>query len=175
MMFEQPAWTKVIPPPTILAIATLGPVGRRMRAPGTWGSAAGLLYFIVCFVGVYPLGNFGILLTSALGAYFAVGICGEAETLMGKHDPGEVILDEFVAMPLCFLGWGWIAGPWTLPFAGLLLADFLLFRFYDIRKPLVINTLQGLPGGWGIVADDTAAALATCATLHIAHAIWVLA
>jgi phosphatidylglycerophosphatase A len=39
----------------------------------------------------------------------------------------------------------------------------------------VINSLQRLPGGWGIVLDDTAAALATCATLHIAHAVWVLA
>src|ERR1035438_5194885 len=41
----------------------------------------------------------------------AVGICGEAEVRLGRHDPGEVILDEFVAMPLCFLGWQWIVGP----------------------------------------------------------------
>jgi phosphatidylglycerophosphatase A len=39
----------------------------------------------------------------------------------------------------------------------------------------VIDALQRLPGGWGIVLDDTAAALATCATLHIGHLAWVLA
>ncbi len=152
-------------------MATLGPVGLRMRAPGTWGSAAGLLFFAVCF---YPLGIVESLVAIAALAYFAVGVCGEAEIRLGKHDPGEVILDEFVAMPLCFLGWPMIIGPGLVPFLGLMLAGFALFRFYDIKKPLVINSLQDLPGGWGIVLDDTAAALATCATLHLSHAIWVL-
>ena len=103
-----------------------------------------------------------------------MGVCGEAEIRLGRHDPGEVILDEFVAMPLCFLGWPMIIGPGLLPFLGLMLAGFALFRLYDITKPLVIDSLQELPGGWGIVLDDTAAALATCATLHLAHAVWVL-
>jgi phosphatidylglycerophosphatase A len=77
-------------------------------------------------------------------------------------------------MPLCFLGWQWIAGTGTLPYLVLLAAGFCLFRLYDIFKPWVIDSLQELPGGWGVVADDTAAALATCATLHLAHALWVL-
>lgn len=174
MKFGQPAWTRHIPPPDILRLATLGPLGLRMRAPGTWGSAAGLLFFIVCFVGFHPLGILGSLVTIALAAYFAVGVCGEAESLLGRHDPSEVILDEFVAMPLCFLGWQWIAGSGFLAFLALAASGFALFRFYDIRKPLVINALQELPGGWGIVADDIAAALATCATLHVAHAVWAV-
>jgi phosphatidylglycerophosphatase A len=37
-------------------------------------------------------------------------------------------------------------------------------------KPLGIRRLQDLPGGWGIVVDDVAAALATCAVLH--GAVW---
>jgi phosphatidylglycerophosphatase A len=152
-------------------MATLGPVGLQRRAPGTWGSAAGLLFFAICF---HPLGIVESLVAIAALAYFAVGVCGEAEIRLGKHDPGEVILDEFVAMPLCFLGWPMIIGPGLIPFLGLMLAGFALFRFYDIKKPLVINSLQDLPGGWGIVLDDTAAALATCATLHLSHAIWVL-
>lgn len=152
-------------------MATLGPVGARMKAPGTWGSAAGVLFFIVCF---FPLGIVESIIAIAVLGYLAVGICGEAEIRLGRHDPGEVILDEFVSMPLCFLGWRMIIGPGALPFLCLMLAGFALFRFYDIRKPLVINKLQDLPGGWGVVLDDTAAALATCATLHLAHAVWVL-
>jgi phosphatidylglycerophosphatase A len=169
MKFEQPGWTRSMPTPTILGWATLGPIGRRLPAPGTWGSVAGLAYF---YLGFQWMGIVGNLLASAAGAYLAVGICGEAEIRLGKHDPGEVILDEFVAMPLCFLGWqlnsmGPVQG-WAL-----ILAGFALFRLYDIWKPLVINSLQSLPGGWGIVLDDTAAALATCASLHLAHAVWV--
>jgi phosphatidylglycerophosphatase A len=171
MKFEQPNWPRQLPPQAVLNLATLGPVGRRLPAPGTWGSAAGVLFFFICFT---QLGYFEYLIIGAAMAYLAVGICGQAEIQMESHDPPEVIFDEFVAMPLCFYGWRMIAGTEPLPFLGMLLAGFVLFRFFDIRKPFVINSLQRLPGGWGIVLDDVAAALATCATLHIAHAIWML-
>jgi phosphatidylglycerophosphatase A len=175
-MFAQPSWSRHIAPQDTVRLATIGPLGTGKRAPGTWGSAAGLLYFLVCF------SQFGVreglvvtAVTSALAAYFAVGVCGDAERLLGRHDPSEVILDEFVAMPLCFLGWQWIALPGFLGLLVMLASGFALFRFFDIRKPFFINSLQDLPGGWGIVADDTAAALATCLTMHIAHLAWALA
>jgi phosphatidylglycerophosphatase A len=169
--FSQPKWTKELPTDVVVGFATLGPIGQKLKAPGTWGSLAGLFYFYVCFT---YMGIVGSLIASAIGAYVAIAICGEAEARLGRRDPGEVILDEFVAMPLCFLGWPWMLGYHFPPFPWVMVAGFALFRFYDIRKPLVINSLQALPGGWGIVLDDTAAALATCATLHIAHAICVL-
>jgi hypothetical protein len=111
MNFEQPAWTRMIPPALVLNLGPLGPLGTQMPAPGTWGSAAGLLFFWLCF---YQLGIVNVI-AAACAAYFAVGICGEAEIQLGKHDPGEVILDEFVAMPLCFIGWGWLAGELSVP------------------------------------------------------------
>jgi phosphatidylglycerophosphatase A len=169
--FEQPKWPGNLPPQAVLNLATLGPVGIKLPAPGTWGSAAGVIFFFVCFT-QFDLVEY--LIVGAAMAYLAVGICGQAEIQLETHDPPEVIFDEFVSMPLCFFGWRMIAGTQPLPFLGMLLAGFLIFRFFDIRKPFVINSLQKLPGGWGIVLDDTAAALATCATLHIAHAIWML-
>jgi phosphatidylglycerophosphatase A len=142
-----------------------------MPAPGTWGSAAGTLFFVLCMHAQTIAEN---LLASAVLGYFAVCFCGEAAKRLGRPDPGEVILDEFVAMPLCFLGWDMIAPSGFLGPLALLVAGFGVFRFYDIRKPWVIDSLQELPGGWGIVLDDTAAALATCLTLHLANALWVL-
>jgi phosphatidylglycerophosphatase A len=147
-------------------------VGRKLPAPGTWGSLAGLLYFTVFF---FPLGLVGNIFFSALGAYFAVAMCGEAEFRLGKKDPGEVILDEFIAMPLCFLGWrelaeGVVSASWTWL---IFLIGFGLFRLFDIAKPLGIRRLQDLPGGWGVVVDDLAAALAACATMHVAKFAWV--
>jgi len=169
MRLEQPIWPRFLPSRTVLMLATLGPVGRKLPAPGTWGSVAGLLYFTVFYLD--RLGLVGTLLASAVASYLAVAFCGEAEFRLGRKDPGEVILDEFVAMPLCFLGWNWLVGP--LPKWALLLAGFALFRFYDILKPLGIARLQDLPGGWGVVVDDLAAALAACATLHAAVWAWV--
>jgi len=167
MRLTQPLWPRALSTKTVLAIATLGPLGRRLPAPGTWGSAAGVLYFTVFFSRFGLIGN---LIASALAGWIAVGFCGEAEIRLGKKDPGEVILDEVVAMPLCFLGWQTLAARW--PAWGVLLGGFLLFRLFDIVKPLGIRRLQALPGGWGVVIDDTAAAFAACATLHACAWIW---
>ena len=169
MKLTQPIWPRLLPSSLVLAFATLGPLGRWRRAPGTWGSAAGLLYFTVFFwpLGFWPWSAWWTLVFSLPGLYLAVALCGEAEFRLGRRDPGEVILDEFMAMPLCFLGWPALArpqGPW--PAWAVFIAGFLLFRLFDIAKPLGIRRLQDLPGGWGIVVDDVAAALAACAVLH---------
>ncbi len=168
MRLEQPIWPRFLPSTTVLACATLGPIGRRLPAPGTWGSVAGLLYFTVVF---YPMGITGTLLLSAVGSYVAVALCGEAEFRLGRKDPGEVILDEFVAMPLCFLGWSMLVGP--LPAWAVFLLGLGLFRLFDIAKPFGISRLQDLPGGWGVVVDDLAAALAACLTMHTAQWVWL--
>lgn len=164
MRLSQPTWTRGLPTPLVVGLATLGPIGRRLPAPGTWGSAAGVLWVAAVFL-LPRLGLGATLILCAITGYLAVAFCGEAEIRLRKSDPGEVILDEFVAMPLCFLGWRALAAAWP-PWL-LLLAGFALFRFFDIAKPLGISGLQRLPGGWGVVIDDTAAALAACATLHV--------
>lgn len=177
MKLEQPIWPRFLPSNAVLASATLGPLGRGRRAPGTLGSAAGLLYCTVlfwqlwdwqwssCWTAIWS--GFWTAIFSLPGLYLAVAFCGEAEFRLGRRDPAEVILDEFTAMPLCFLGWPALArphGPWP-PWA-VFMAGFLLFRLFDIAKPFGIRRLQDLPGGWGIVADDVAAALAACLVLH---------
>lgn len=169
MRLSPPSWPRVLPSQLVIACATLGPLGRRLPAPGTWGSLAGLLYFALCFQRA-TIG--AILVASAIGGYLAVALCGEAEVRLRKQDPGEVVLDEVIAIPLCYLGWrAWLhlAPPWVL-----FLAGFALFRLFDIAKPLGIRRLQSLPGGWGVVADDLAAALAACATLHMAAWLWTV-
>jgi len=171
MRLASPSWTHRWPTGLVVALATLGPVGQRLPAPGTWGSAAGLLWVVAAFW--WPRLGLACTLALALASgYVAVAVCGEAETRLGKKDPGEIILDEFVAMPLCFLGWPALVGP--LPVWAVLLAGFALFRLFDIAKPLGIARLQNLPGGWGVVIDDTAAALAACVTLHLAVRLWLL-
>ena len=176
MKLEQPIWPRFLPSNLVLNLATLGPLGRKLRAPGTWGAAAGLLYFTVLFwpFGIWPWSGLWTAIFSLPGLYLAVAICGEAEFRLGRHDPPEVILDEFTSMPLCFLGWPSVAGvlpSWAAPWA-VFVAGFLLFRVFDIIKPFGIRKLQDLPAGWGIVIDDVAAALAACLVLHGAAWAW---
>lgn len=136
-----PATTRLNP---WVEIACLGPIGRRLPAPGTWGSLVGL----ALAAGLIQSGAEDLIAWVILGvALPAVWICAAAERGLGRPDPGEVIIDEVLAMPLCFLGWSRLesaAAPWVLFAVG-----FALFRLFDITKPLGIARLQRLPGGWG--------------------------
>jgi phosphatidylglycerophosphatase A len=70
---------------------------------------------------------------------------------LSDPDPSCVVIDE-VAGQLIALS--------MLPHtkSGILLS-FLLFRFFDIKKPWIISNLERLPGGIGIMADDIVAGL----------------
>jgi phosphatidylglycerophosphatase A len=160
--WADPQWPRRWPERAVTGIATLGPIGKLGRAPGTLGTLAGLIVFVLVrrWLPVAALAGVGLGL-----AWLAVAICGEAERRLGRKDPPCVILDEFVVVPLCFLGWPHLAA--IVPEAVVFALGFGLFRLFDIAKPLGIRELQQLPGGWGVVADDVAAALATCVALHL--------
>lgn len=158
-------WTRALSTPVVVNLATIGPVGRIKKAPGTWGSVVGIAFYAVLFHFASPI---AYIFLAALSAYFAVAICDAAEKRLQMRDPGMIVLDEVVAVPLVFLGMGGYGGVisshggWPV-----LVAGFALFRFFDVLKPLGISKLQNLPGGLGCVADDLAAGLAACVSLHV--------
>lgn len=152
-------------------LSTLGPIGRRLPAPGTWGSVFGVVFYWFAFQGINTPGTWlTFWMWALLLAVIAVPVCEAGEKFLGKTDPGEVNFDEFAVMPICFAGLGEViaASANTLYW---LLAGFVLFRLFDIFKPLFIKKLQNLKGGWGVVADDFAAAILTCVCLQAAH--WI--
>ena len=159
-MPDKFTWTRSLPTNLVLNLARLGSLGS-LKAPGTWGSLAGIGWYVLISFRLDMLVSLAI---TAAAAYIAVGICGEAEVRLQKRDPGEIVLDEFIAIPICFIGIpvNQFSEPWII-----LLIGFAVFRFFDIVKPLGIKRLQHLPGGTGVVMDDIAAALATCVVLHL--------
>jgi phosphatidylglycerophosphatase A len=103
--------------------------------------------------------------------------------LLRQTDPVSVVLDEIVAVPLCFVslvgGEYWRSG--HLPAPGfffqpntwlLTLCVLATFRLVDVFKPWPVRQSQSLPGGWGVVVDDLLAAiyvnLLTCLVWAIA-------
>ncbi len=159
-MIRWSAFARLIPSPLLENLATLGKLGYVKKGPGTVGSLAGVACYLVLFFRLHPLPYIFLCIVLIL---FAIAICGEAEYRLQKRDPGEIILDEFVAIPVVFFGIpvASFAQPWVP-----ILLGFVLFRFFDILKPLGISRLQNLPGGQGVVIDDVAAALVSCACLH---------
>src|SRR5262249_36961482 len=116
-------------------------------APGTVGSLAGL----PLAWGIQQLPPWGQPIAALLLFLAAVPICAAGASLLKAKDPRAVVFDEIAAFSVLFLG-----VKINVVTGGL---GFVLFRLFDVAKPWPIGQLERLPGGWGIVADDFAAAL----------------
>lgn len=129
-------------------IATFGYCGYFPFAPGTVGSAAGLLVYLIVYYTQSPLVEVGLIV-----GLFAAGVWAgtTAERYFGGIDPGPIVIDEVVGMliTLAFIPVG-LSGA---------IAGFVLFRIFDIIKPYPAGRLEALHGGLGVMADDAMAAI----------------
>ena len=129
-----------------LLLATVLGVGYVPVAPGTFGSAAGLvLWFVLPHTLLVDVTTIVVLFVA--GSWSGT----VAERHFGATDPGQVVIDEVMGMIITLflnpVGWpGAIAG-------------FVLFRLADVIKPYPANRLESLPGGVGVMADDAMAAI----------------
>jgi phosphatidylglycerophosphatase A len=132
-------------------------------APGTAGSLVGVLLFLPLAGLAWPTQ------LAATAALTLVGVFAAARVahLVGRKDPGLVVVDEVAGQWITF-----VALPFTPVTA---LAGFLLFRVADIVKPWPARDLERLPGGWGIMADDVAAGIYAQLLLRVGLAIWPVA
>ncbi len=152
-----------------ISLATCG-VGFIPLAPGTWGSAVGVLiyllfarietgssfYFlsegwrneqITAWIHVFNLTVF--LLFCLIGIWAS----GRATLVFQDKDPQKVVVDEVIGQLIVFLFVPFDIS-WKLVFAG-----FFFFRLFDIWKPYPIDSLQNLPAGIGVCADDIVAGI----------------
>ena len=143
-----------------LVIATALGAGYAPIAPGTFGSAVGLLLWLA-LPKLLWLQFLAIVAVSCAGAWS--GFVAEAH--FREQDPGQVVVDEVAGMMVTLL-----LNPAAS--AGWLVAAFVLFRASDIVKPFPVNRLERLPGGIGIMADDLAAGV--YANLALRLSMWIV-
>lgn len=135
----------------ILAVwaATGSYVGLIPYMPGTFGCLLGLGWVWVVTklpgLAVQGVAIGGLILIS-------VPICTRAARLLGKKDPGAIVLDEIASLPIVV--WGL-----DTSHVSIWVAAFVLHRVFDITKPPPVRSVERLPTGSGIVADDCVAAL----------------
>ena len=122
-----------------------GTVGTLVGLPLAWGLMH--LPSVLCQVG-----------TCLVLTLIAIPICGAAEKMIGGKDPGCIVADEYLTLPITVIG---LASPWAL------LSGFILHRIFDITKPPPIKQLQHIHGGFGIVIDDFLAALIALGLNHL--------
>jgi phosphatidylglycerophosphatase A len=129
-------------------LATAGYTGYFPFAPGTVGSAVGLVVYLIVWWAQSPMVEAGLIV-----AVFATGVWAGsiAERYFGGVDPGPIVIDEVLGMlvTLAFIPVGWSGA----------LAGFVLFRIFDVIKPYPAGRFEALHGGLGVMADDAMAAI----------------
>lgn len=145
-------------------LATWFGCGLSPRAPGTVGTLGAIPF------GAALLWSGGIegLLTATI-IVFTLGLWAarEYERHTGAHDPGAIVIDEVAGM--------WLA----MAVAGLspvmIALAFVLFRFFDIKKPWPVSWAdRKLPGAWGVMTDDIIAGAYAAALLGLVHIVLAL-
>ena len=132
------------------SVATCGPAGYSPVAPGTMGAIIGVLDYLILFWLVGSAFYTHMIASVLILPLFFLGVwaSNQVEAAWG-HDPSKVVIDEFVGQWIALL---WVPISWQTALAG-----FVLFRFFDILKPLFIKKLEALPHGWGVMSDDVLA------------------
>jgi len=125
-------------------------------APGTFGSLAALP---LCWL-MTRLPLFATIIIAAAIVAVSMWLAGQAEQILQQKDPGFIVIDEICGLVIALIG---------IPFTLVNVASgFILFRIFDIIKPVPIRTLERrIKGGAGIVLDDVAAGIIANIALRI--------
>lgn len=90
------------------------------------------------------------VLITAVITVLGVQAAGKMEAEWGQ-DSYRIVIDEVAGMCLTL-----IAIPVRWPY---IITGLVLFRFFDIAKPLFIRRMERLGGGWGVMMDDILAGI----------------
>jgi phosphatidylglycerophosphatase A len=132
-----------------LFVCTFGGVGYSPVAPGTAGSAAGLVvYTALRLAGATPIAE-----AVVIGIIIVAGIWSGslAERHFGTTDPGPGVIDEVAGMLVTLYA---LPAGWVMAIGG-----FFLFRALDVFKPFPAQRFERLHGGLGMMADDLMVAI----------------
>tara|TARA_B100001750_G_scaffold107484_1_gene84959 strand:+ start:108 stop:545 length:438 start_codon:yes stop_codon:yes gene_type:complete len=121
-------------------------IGYIKYAPGTIASFLALLiYYFIPNIFFYQI--IILFLLAIFGFYLCFIFCKNSLI----EDPPYIVIDEILGMYISIF---------MLPKSILIYAlAFLLFRFFDIYKPSIINKSQSIGFGIGIMLDDILAGL----------------
>src|SRR5438309_2356492 len=134
---------------------------------GYIGKGAGTVAAVacsVCWYLVYKQGYDPIssVIITVLITLIGIWSSNVVSAIWGK-DPARVVIDEVAGMCISLL---------FIPVSIIhVLCALILFRFFDILKPLFIKKVEKLPGGWGIMLDDVVAGV--YANLILQAVLWL--
>jgi len=144
-------------------------------APGTWGSAATTLVFMIVVWasnGSKLWSSAAMLILAVVSSAGCVALGAFTEQTYGKKDPSQCTIDEWAGQAITYLllpisghwhSWLWAAG-----------LGFVLFRIMDIIKPPPARAMEKLAMGWGVLLDDVFAGIYANLACQILLRFWLL-
>lgn len=124
------------------------------------GTVAAFVMCVLLYTGTLFYTNVNLLLPffSLFILFLGVWSSREAERSWGK-DSNKIVIDEVLGMSVSLL---------FLPINLItIFIAFVLFRFFDIVKPLYIKKAEKFSGGWGVMMDDVIAGVYTNIIIQI--------
>ena len=148
---------------------TMFGLGKTPKIPGTFGSFATIIILYI-FFHIFELSSNIILVGLIIifvFSFFAVSI-----HIRGKEnkDPKEVIIDEFIGQSIPIYLYEIAHGTSKNSEEAILfyIYIFILFRFFDIKKPFPVNFFdKKFKNSFGVIMDDVVAGLYVVLTLII--------
>ena len=142
--------------PSVLYACGLGS-GLMPRAPGTWGSVVGVVFWFAVVGQLSPVWQAGLFVVVFAASIIAIR---SMQQRFGVMDAPEIVIDEILGV--------WIA----LLFAPLLwwtaLLGFAAFRLFDIWKPWPVSWADRMHTPVGVMLDDVIAGLMALAVVQAA-------
>jgi len=134
-------------------VATGLGVGYSPVAPGTCGAILGvLIYYLLHFISGPQWAFTDLHLFALIIIFTGLGIVASKhlEKIWGE-DAQKIVIDETVGqwITLLFIPFHW----------KYILMALVLFRLFDIWKPLYIRRVEHLPNGIGVMMDDVIAGI----------------
>lgn len=146
-------------------IATWFRTGLIIPAPGTWGTLGGM----VLGVPLLFLTNSALVFLVGIILFFVGLQCVERlEEKSGDHDSSFIVIDEVAAILMLLA---------LLPSTSIvtLTLGFLLFRYFDAKKPWLVGMAdKKIKGALGVMADDVVAAIFALISYYILVTIFLL-
>lgn len=134
-------------------------LGRIGFIPGTFGSLATVILLFICFHILSISSDIILLILLITFAYSFIAIKNHTKDSKNK-DPGEIIIDEFIgqAIPIYLYEISHGTEKTTDQAIIIYVICFVLFRFFDIKKPFPVSYFdKKQKNSFGVVMDDVCA------------------
>jgi phosphatidylglycerophosphatase A len=141
-----------------IAIASGFGTGLIKFGPGTWGTAVASCIVAILYVfqvDQIPLIIVGLTVLFSLIGYWSVLRLADS----WEHDDQRIVVDEIIGLFVTLI---FVPISWTT-----IILSFVLFRFFDILKPLGIRRFDEINTNWAVIVDDIVAGVYANIVLQI--------